>query len=364
MMKIPSSIRYSLIKRIVYNLLKASEITSLPVDIEKINSHIKKNIKCRLIPYSMHMKKFNLTITEMIRYADSKDGCTDYSVKKDSYLIYYNDININESNRIRWTIAHELGHVMLGHHKLSDKTRIFRSKLSDKEYGILESEANYFASSLFAPPIILNALEVKSASDIQSYCQLSNEASINRFNSYKKWKANQFFSAEDIKVIALFFNFIHSRMCTKCNYTFIADSNTNFCPICGNNKLIRGDGKMKYKEGVPLYDDGHAKICPRCDNEDVSGSEAYCKICGAYLIQECSGKTAFDVDNEEYVVEPGCNVKLTSNARYCTVCGRTSTFYKYDYLKSWSEEKNEIENEQQQSDFESTTLINDDSIPF
>ena len=55
-----------------------------------------------------------------------------YSLK--SYFILYND-NM-DINRIRFTIAHEIGHIALGHEESNDET---------------ESEADYFARHLLVP---------------------------------------------------------------------------------------------------------------------------------------------------------------------------------------------------------------------
>ena len=58
-----------------------------------------------------------------------------YSLK--SYFILYND-NM-DINRIRFTIAHEIGHIALGHEESNDET---------------ESETDYFARHLLVPIII------------------------------------------------------------------------------------------------------------------------------------------------------------------------------------------------------------------
>ena len=90
------------------------------------------------------MKKMNITYNQMLNYAETNDACTDYYKDANMYYIYYNDIapNIVKSNRYRWNIAHELGHVLLRHHINNDKTRIFRNSLSTDEYNILILSTN------------------------------------------------------------------------------------------------------------------------------------------------------------------------------------------------------------------------------
>ena len=88
----------------------------------------------RLIAYSKQIKKMHISYEHLTSIA--KDAYTDYYADADLYYIYYNDLdyNIVNSNRYRWNIAHELGHVLLRHLVDNNKTRILRSNLSDAEY--------------------------------------------------------------------------------------------------------------------------------------------------------------------------------------------------------------------------------------
>lgn len=46
---------------------------------------------------------------------------------------------------------------------------------------------------------------------------------------------------------------------------------------------------MIYDDGYALDDNGRALVCPRCKNEELKYAGDYCKICGTYLINKCSG---------------------------------------------------------------------------
>ena len=129
------------IKQAVYNTLQNYQQSNIPVKIKAITRSF-PNI--RLVSYSKHMKKENLSYDAMIDFTGTKDACTDYYAMVNFYIIYYNDIdrNITTSNRYRWNIAHELGHIMLNHHITHKKTRIFRNELSNSEYNELEEEAD------------------------------------------------------------------------------------------------------------------------------------------------------------------------------------------------------------------------------
>lgn len=286
------------------------------------------------------MKKYNLTEKEVISYFGSDEGCTTYNGVKRRYLVFYNDLDSNYKipARRRWTLAHELGHILLNHLSISNKTKIFRNNLTDEEYDWMEKEANRFASLLLANPIILYKLQVKNSVDIMKICSLSIEAAAYRFNDYLKWLKNKYINNLDVKIINQFYNFIYKKYCLICGHALISE-NIKFCPICGSKKLIRGEGMMKYKEGVKLDENNHALICPRCDNEDIQEDALYCPICGGSLIQECANKIDRDYYGNDYVEQESCGCRnMKSNARFCPACGNPTTFFTYNYLEPWEKE--------------------------
>lgn len=104
----------------------------------------------------------------IIRYADipgfaerDKDGCS--AVINGQYCILYDETLSN--TRKRFTIAHELGHVIMKHSGLPDD----------------ETEANIFASRLLMPACVLHECGVKSAADIMELCDVSRTAAEIRF---------------------------------------------------------------------------------------------------------------------------------------------------------------------------------------
>ena len=147
------------IKNAVLLALQNSNAFSLPVKIKAVARSF-PNI--RLIPFSKHMRCFHLSYNQMITFVESKDACTDFYANKNLYYIYYNDVDasVTTSNRYRWNIAHELGHILLKHHVNNQKTRIFRSSLTDTEYNELEAEADYFAQLILVPHAVLIGFKV------------------------------------------------------------------------------------------------------------------------------------------------------------------------------------------------------------
>lgn len=360
-------VRYKLIKKKVCEVFLSNNINRLPTNINRIYSNHKN---CRIIPYSKFMKDHKLSEDEVISYLGSEDGCTILEESTNRYLVFINDLEhiIFSPRRRRWTLAHELGHIVLDHHRITDKTKLSRDGLSDSEYELLEKEANYFASILLAPSIVLLTIDVQSANDIYDLCELSMEASNNRFDNYLKWKRSNRIESYTNTILEQFHDFIYQKRCLNCGYGFI-QKNAIYCPICGEI-LYWGEGKVIYKKGIPLDEKGKATICPRCENEEINVHDQYCKICGAFLYQKCGGIVDHDMYGNEFIVEEGCDILLDSNARYCTQCGRETTFYRYKYLKSWEEEykENEVKKSMQESAPAIEPLYikvdDDDGLPF
>lgn len=89
-----------------------------------------------------------------------------------TWLICYNE---NESlERIRFTVCHELGHILLGHPL---KAGLFQhTRTIDKERPETEREADMFAARVLAPACVLWALDLHTPEEISELCQISHEA--------------------------------------------------------------------------------------------------------------------------------------------------------------------------------------------
>ena len=112
-------------KIIIRDLIEDYEI-KYPLDIFDLCD----KMGFELIPYSMFQEHIELLLKK------SKDGFSIYHEKRQIWSIYYNE-EVNPKERIRFTIAHEIGHILL-------QTDI-------------EEYANFFAGYLLAPvPLILD----------------------------------------------------------------------------------------------------------------------------------------------------------------------------------------------------------------
>lgn len=332
--------RRSEIKNTVLNILERYQDVRLPVPIKKIV----KFLNYRLVPYSDFVKRNNLTYEEVIDYFRTDDACSEYEKNSNMYVIYFNDIDKSklENHRVRWNIAHELGHIALEHHK-NQKSRLFRNLLNVNEYNLLEEEADAFASYILVPYIILNFQNIKSFYDIARICKISKTAAKYRFTDFNLWESrvkyrNSGYTLEvyDKKIFELY-NASKSNkekiFCLKCG---TLTRNNNYCHICGNKtKVYRKEGVTMIYDGVELDENKRAKICPVCNNQQIGSEDTFCKICGFKLYNECS-----NIYEESGFKESICSrgSKLDGNARYCPYCGGKTSFFINRLLSKWKDD--------------------------
>lgn len=137
-----------------WQILIDQNITELPVQIAQICDSI--GIKC--IGYSRARK--------LLSFAGLEHHCNDTDGFTLNDIIFYNDVAINRQ-RQRFTIAHELGHIVLEH------GRSFTNREPDPFDAPEESEANIFASRLLAPACVLWGCKVTEVEQIAKLCDIS-----------------------------------------------------------------------------------------------------------------------------------------------------------------------------------------------
>ncbi|WEG14113.1 ImmA/IrrE family metallo-endopeptidase [Pullulanibacillus sp. KACC 23026] len=364
---------YKRAEKAAHDLILSYGINKLPVKVKRI---AKKFSNLKLVKYSQFAKKQNMTIEEVYDFADSEEGCCWYTKSTNRYIILYNDTRDNVG-RIRWTIAHELGHFILKHNELNDKTILTRGSLTKQEYNVYESEANCFARALLAPSSVLTSLGYVTIFDISHICNISFQAAQNVINFLKT--GQEMGRGKSINIVKAFSNFIfkvtNSHHCNNCSATFTLEK-PFFCPYCGSDKLSKlpltftGDEGMKYKgfEVDPIF--GRAASCPKCKNEEVTGE--YCKICGTFVVNKCTGFPP-DKINQPFTgkwhqdLDNSCGTVLSGDARFCDRCGSTSTFYEQALLESWEQEQNTNHNQRRNNLLliESQQIdISDEDLPF
>lgn len=113
--------------------------------------------------------------------------------------------------RRRFTIAHELGHIILGH---VGKYELVNREPSPGDNPI-EQAANVFASRLLAPACVLWGCNVRTAEQIQKLCQISRTAAEYRMQRmWELYKRNRFLTSPlEQKVYSQFEDFIkHNKI--------------------------------------------------------------------------------------------------------------------------------------------------------
>lgn len=321
-MIIPKIARYDYCCAKANEFLINENITTFPFDSDEI---IKKH-KWSKLKYSDLAKRHNVNVSDIIEAYDSEDGYSIYNGR--NYTIAYND-TISTKQRIYFTKLHEIGHIYLGHFIDFEQTILNRSGMTEKEYKVLEKEANCFARNVLVPITLMDELSIKCPARISLDFGITPPASKARFDLSK----NDLYHFSQIQLQSqrkLLHNFIHKKECLQCGYGFISKT-AKYCPICGHNRLTRGDGKLKYNDGYQLDERGKAKICPKCENEEIYGMGKHCKICGTDLINRC--------------ISDSCSEIAEGNARYCVLCGAPTTFSTQQLFEDWEFVKKQQEDD-------------------
>ncbi len=155
-----------------WDIIIKYNISSLPVDVFGLCGQM----DIRVLSYTEGkpvIKAYALT-----EHTKGNDGFT--TIINGHYVIFYDDTVI-PPNRIRFTIGHELGHIVLGH-LLSDNISCRNSitvwnRGEIKEPNPAENVANIFSSRLLSPACVLWALNIHTADEISRLCGLSKTAS-------------------------------------------------------------------------------------------------------------------------------------------------------------------------------------------
>ncbi len=131
-----------------YELLKMYDGDYPQIDIWYILFKFRKNISVH--KYSEVARRMGISVWEFINdYAESDLGYTVYDPGKRRCIIYYNDMKCETT--IRFTLAHELGHILLDH--------TFDSEAHDRE-------ANCFARNVLAPVPVRDGYKLEAVDEI------------------------------------------------------------------------------------------------------------------------------------------------------------------------------------------------------
>lgn len=319
------------------------QVNYFPLDLDKIIEKINSALGFKvLVATQQEYMEFRKSIGEKGKEINIKDGRTYYDESQKLYLVVYNESK--PIKRIRFTIAHELGHILLGH--LDNRlTEINRGGISNELYQELENQADVFAGNFLVPPILIDERLKMINSRLTPYIisetfQVSEPAVYNRYKDYDIWKRQSVITQEEMNIFYRCKDSVCFITCQVCGAEivisqpeiFLKEKENLFCKFCGCNYFNYTRRKIQVKySGVDMDNSLKALVCPACENEQIIGDGDYCKICGTKLVNECS--ETYDGESDSCTTPCEKGKRLDGNARFCPYCGNQSSFLQKGILR-------------------------------
>jgi hypothetical protein len=241
------------------------------------------------------------------------------------------DASVTPQTRIRWTLAHEIGHIVLEHLHLYNETSINRGGLTPKKYKVLEDEADFFAAELLQPITIVKILGCRTQKDVMRVFNVSRKAAANRLTDVEWWGGKSIATEADY-VLQEQFKF-YLQPVSVCPTTLAV------MPLQPNALISEVDFTMNKVAFVAVNKDGRFNQCPRCGNTVFSPAANFCKMCGLYLDNTCPDIPSFDHNqyNDRGFVDGTIHMNNPGDARYCEHCGEETMLSRLGLLMSWEE---------------------------
>lgn len=142
---------YKKVRGAAWQVLIDNKIDSLPVDILKIATNNEIVV---------------LKNSDADELRQDEVGVSIYNGNE--WYIVYDDV-LDSVGRKRFTIAHELGHIFLGHPLVAG----YHARTINTKIPRTENEADVFASRLLAPSCVLWGLNLRTATEIAEVCKIS-----------------------------------------------------------------------------------------------------------------------------------------------------------------------------------------------
>lgn len=198
------------IKLITLEVYEKFNIQSFPIDCEAI-----------LEAYGMKVKTYSS------QKPKKKERCLFYS--EDAYtlkgIVYYNDTK--PIGRIRFSLAHEIGHIALQHEEPRTEEQ--------------EKESDCFASYFLAPRMAIHYSGCKNYVDVSKQFNISHEAAQIAFDDYRRWHRRAVYKMNDFDraMYSHFYNdtykgFVYSiKTCKFCGKELLNEK-SDYCSECFN----------------------------------------------------------------------------------------------------------------------------------
>ena len=333
-------------------VLRYTGINSFPVSLKQILKHY----GIRLMTYEDYCR-VNECEMQLCYSLFGRDGAT--IEENGKYLIVYNKTP-KPKNRIRFTLAHELGHIFHRHHKELDVGILQRLYVEKSLYDVMEDEANCFARNLLCPAVSVQTvlrdhgfvfceydqrhkryvwMKIPSTPCLpdlpanltdsflvrQSFL-VTESAAGTRCHFLKEDLRNTSMSMASAILDRI--TFTAQWRCRKCGAMKL--TGTDYCYHCGSkNSFSLTTKPSPSRQPVFIRYTGHRfSSCPVCGNNEMPHSSQYCPICGNVVSNPCIPRRVRN-RNISHLLDLVRNGSVHLNppgARYCLTCG-APTFY-------------------------------------
>lgn len=196
---------------------------------------------------------------------------------------------MTRERRRRWTVAHEIGHIVM-HGELSwNSTKRFES-ISKKASAIFEREANWFADRLLMPNYAITTSVDLDPRRFSKKCDVNLDPATRRIAAIRSEIVDLIRSNDDPN------QFAYGMKMTR----------------------RRADKHVAKWQEVTTDENGRMALCPHCEFEPDPVAR-FCPICGLHLYNACA-----DPDP--------CEFLSSGFSRYCQICGGKTSLYAAGYL--------------------------------
>ncbi len=335
---------------LAWKVLTESNIETFPVSLKLILRHY----GIRLMSYDKFSHLNDCPIEDCYRLF-GKDGATISDNGK--FLIVFNDAQ-SPKDRIRFTLAHELGHIFHGHHKELGVDVLQRMWVEKTLYDVMEDEANCFARNLLCPPIASQKLlrlhgfvacEFNESKKRNVWLKVHTAPSYPGIPAYvtDSFLLRQAFKITD-KAAETRCHFLKSDLssiypkdrnitspihfnarwrCEKCGAPRIDFG--KHCFNCGRHHFVFSVKDDAPPDPVSLrYRGIHFRSCPFCGNSDLPEDAIYCTICGKLVTNTCIPHKYEKWSYAKYLsnIKKGLFHQCYPGTRHCISCGAITLF--------------------------------------
>lgn len=175
---------YQNVRDAAWKILLDCEVDRLPVNLNAVC----RKLKIRVLTYGQNARMIERA--NLSQAVQRTDGMTFYLGETPIVLF---DEKVLPA-RAKFTVAHELGHIILGHVKPGSVTKMNREP--HPEDAPEEQAANQFAARLLAPACVLWELDIHTADEIMALCHISRQAAQFRANRMEElYRRNRFLTS-------------------------------------------------------------------------------------------------------------------------------------------------------------------------